>query len=116
MFERLAYSEKMKAFKNSPLIKVLCGIRRAGKSSILLMHKDSLIKSGVPSEKISHISFENLEYLNIKNERQFAKLVKGILNKKGKRNNKSRHKHYFLFDEIQNFCLPSFLRILPGGL
>jgi predicted AAA+ superfamily ATPase len=114
MFERSAYSEKMKAFKNSPLIKVLCGIRRAGKSSILLMHKDSLINSGVPSEKISHISFENLEYLDIKNERQFAKLVKGILNKKGNGNKKSRHRHYFLFDEIQN--VDKWERVINGLL
>ncbi len=106
MFERAAYSEKLEAFKNSSLVKVLCGLRRAGKSSILLMHRDSLINSGVLPEKISHISFENLEYLNIKNERQFTKLVKGILNKKGR--------HYFLFDEIQN--VDGWERVINGLL
>jgi len=94
MFERSSYSEKLKAFKNSPVIKVLCGLRRAGKSSILSMHKEILINSGVPAENISHINFENLEYLDVKGEKQFAKLVKNVLKKKGK--------HYFLFDEIQN--------------
>jgi len=43
MFERTSYSEKLKAFKDSPIIKVLHGLRRAGKSSILSMHKDILI-------------------------------------------------------------------------
>jgi len=106
MFERPTYLKKLEAFKNSPIIKVLCGLRRAGKSSILSMHKDVLINSGIPAENISHISFENLEYLDINKEKQFAKMIKDILKTKGK--------HYFLFDEIQN--VDGWERVINGLL
>jgi predicted AAA+ superfamily ATPase len=94
MIKRDLYLEKITPYIDQPLIKVLVGIRRAGKSTILDQIRDILLNRGVKPEKIIHINFEHLKYLGVRSEQDFIELVQGIVAGGGK--------HYLLFDEIQN--------------
>lgn len=60
--QRKDYIEKIKPFINKPIIKVLTGIRRSGKSTIMLMLIDELKNTGVTDNNIFHTKFNNLEY------------------------------------------------------
>lgn len=93
MIYRSEYMQRLKAFKDSKIIKVVTGLRRAGKSTLLQMFKDELTQSGVPAEQIQYINFELMKYDAIRGYRELYELVKGNA-VKGKRN-------YLFFDEIQ---------------
>ena len=73
--QRKDYIEKIKPFINKPLIKVLTGIRRSGKSTIMLMLINELKKAGVTDEYIFHTKFNNLEYEGMTSKR-IIKIVK----------------------------------------
>ena len=77
---------------NKSPIKILTGIRRCGKSSMLFLLKDYLINSGVHEDNILHINFEINEY-------EFSSYIDLINYVKNKIKNKN--KYYLLFDEIQ---------------
>ena len=62
MFDRPAYVNAIMRFVNAPMIKVLTGIRRSGKSTILLMLIEELKKRGVPSERILSYRFDSMKY------------------------------------------------------
>lgn len=94
IIERNLYLDKIRDFIDKPLIKVLVGIRRAGKSTLLESIEKILIEKGTNPEKIIHINFEHLSYANIRNREGFTQLIEDLV--------KNQKKHYFLFDEIQN--------------
>lgn len=94
MIERPLYLDEIEPYIDQPLIKVLVGIRRAGKSTVLEQVKTLLSARGVEPEKIVHINFEHYSYLNVRSKADFVELISGILAGKGR--------HYLLFDEIQN--------------
>ena len=52
VIERNLYSEKLKKLKDKQIIKVITGIRRSGKSTILKMYKSYLIETGIKEERI----------------------------------------------------------------
>lgn len=93
MVIREKYFEKMIDSKDTEFIKVITGIRRSGKSTLLLMFKDYLLKNGVKKENIIHINFESGIYDNIKNYKDLYQYVKEKI-----KNNKI----YLLLDEVQN--------------
>ena len=64
MVERKEYLEKIKKWREKDVIKVVTGIRRCGKSTLLEQYRDYLIGTGVSSEQIIFINFEDLEQLN----------------------------------------------------
>ena len=59
MIKREIYLQKLRQLKDQNLIKVITGIRRSGKSTLLEMFKDELISSGISSK---NITFVNLQY------------------------------------------------------
>ena len=61
MIERKNYLEKLIAWKDEQVIKVVTGIRRCGKSTLLDLFKEYLKKSGVGDEQIVAVNFEDLE-------------------------------------------------------
>lgn len=80
MVERTEYLEKLKLWKNENIIKVVTGIRRCGKSTLLKQYKNYLTETGIPETQIIFINFEELEYddlLNYKSLYQYiiSKLV-----------------------------------------
>lgn len=93
MIIREKYLKRMLDAKDTDFIKVITGVRRSGKSTLLLMFKDYLIKQGINKENIIHINFESAMYDDIKNYKDLYKFVKERINKE---------KVYLLLDEVQN--------------
>ena len=59
--QREAYMTWLEQFRDKPLIKVLTGMRRVGKSTILKMFARELKREGVPASRIIMVNFEELE-------------------------------------------------------
>lgn len=93
MVNRNLYLKKIINFRDKPLIKVITGMRRVGKSTLLLLYADYLQRQGVPAEDIVIINFESMEYDEIDNYRKLYALVKNRIELK--------EKVYLLLDEIQ---------------
>ena len=93
MIKREQYLKKIRKVLGKQVIKVLLGMRRVGKSTLLLQIQDELIASGVSKEQIISLNFEWLEFEEFKN---YKSLNTYIENKKvkGKRN-------YVFLDEVQ---------------
>ncbi|WP_286313701.1 AAA family ATPase [Turicimonas muris] len=60
MIDRPLYLQRILSFQNSGLIKVITGMRRSGKSSLLLLYRDWLRNQGIAKEEIVYINFESL--------------------------------------------------------
>lgn len=62
MVERTEYLELIKSWRNEKVIKVITGIRRCGKSTLLEQYRDYLLSVGVSDEQIVFINFEDLDF------------------------------------------------------
>ncbi len=62
MIERKAYFDKLKKLQNKKIIKVVTGIRRCGKSTLLSMFRDYIVKNGVSEKQIIVINFEDIKF------------------------------------------------------
>ena len=93
MIKRNNYLKQIEPFINKPLIKILSGIRRSGKSTVLKLLKDELISSGVSDEQIIMINFESIVYSEICTAVKLYEYIKGQI--------KHSIKYYLLLDEIQ---------------
>ena len=93
MIERPNYMRKLMAFMDMQMIKVITGIRRCGKSTMLLMFQDYLKKNGVNGKNIISINFEDLAFSELAD---FQKLYQYIVERI---NDKERF--YIFLDEIQ---------------
>lgn len=92
MIKRELYLNQLRDFIDKPVIKVIAGLRRSGKSSILMLLRDEL--SGLIREKnIIYINFESFEFSDIDSADKLYDFVKDkIVNKQ---------RYYILLDEIQ---------------
>ncbi|WP_130861063.1 ATP-binding protein [Bacilliculturomica massiliensis] len=93
MIYRPIYIDKIMAYANTPFVKILTGIRRCGKSTILKMLIDEMKKRGVRDDQILHYSFDSLEYEDIKTAKALFAHLKQHLFTEGKT--------YLFLDEIQ---------------
>ena len=94
MIKRNLYLEEIKKYMNKPLIKVITGMRRSGKSMILKLIQEELKNDGIDEKNIIYINFESLIFMDIKN---FETLYKYIIEK----TDNISGKIYILLDEIQ---------------
>ncbi len=94
MIIREKYMQQICDFMDKPVIKVITGMRRCGKSALLELTRDELKARGVPNENIIYINFESLRYEHLKEYRslyqEVSKRVEGV-----------EGKVYILLDEIQ---------------
>ena len=90
---REKYISKIKPFINKHVLKILTGMRRAGKSSLLHIIKDEILKDVADENKI-YINFEATNLLSINNVNSLLEYLKPLLED-------VKGKVYFLFDEIQ---------------
>ena len=67
--------------KDTEFIKVITGVRRSGKSTLLLMYKDHLLNNNISEERIIHINFESAMYDYIKNYKDLYEYIKNKLSK-----------------------------------
>ena len=94
MIDRKEYLDTLLSWKDQKVIKVITGIRRCGKSTLLKMFQELLIKDGNEPRQIISINFEEMENDNLLNYQELYKYIKEriIENKK----------MYIFLDEIQN--------------
>ena len=88
------YLSILKDFKDQQIIKVITGIRRCGKSTLLEIYQDYLKNNGVESNQIISINFEDADYEGLQDRKKLYEYIKAKL-VKGK-------KTYVFLDEIQN--------------
>lgn len=93
MIYRETYMDFLEKWRDKRIIKVVTGIRRCGKSTLLKMHRDNLIKAGVEESQILFVNFEDLDNEPLHDYKVLYKHVKEHL-QEGKMN-------YIFFDEIQ---------------
>ncbi|EAE0846702.1 ATP-binding protein [Listeria monocytogenes] len=105
MYKRPHYLKQLIQFKDSDFIKVITGVRRSGKSVLLMLYKEYLLQEGVPENHIIHINFESFEYQTITTEEKFRQKLDELLPE-------DDTKIYLLFDEIQ--MVEGWQRIVNG--
>lgn len=93
MKSRDIYLNKLVNFKDKPLIKVITGIRRCGKSTLLDLFEEYLLNNGIKKENIIHMNFEDLIYDEIKDYKDLNKYIKEKI--------LDNDKKYIILDEIQ---------------
>lgn len=75
---RPKYIEKIKQFINKPIIKILTGMRRVGKSTLLLIIKDDILKD-IPNENKIYINFESTNFFDVNNSHALLKYLQPLL-------------------------------------
>ncbi|MGA3278640.1 ATP-binding protein [Lactiplantibacillus pentosus] len=93
MIKRAEYLKKLIQFRDTNLIKVITGVRRSGKSVLLMQYRDYLKSQGVADNQIIYLNFEELELLSVRTADALVKVLQPKLDKQ-------RHQ-YIMLDEIQ---------------
>lgn len=93
MIKRDIYLKKLIGFKDHPLIKVITGIRRCGKSTLLELFREYLLENGVENDRIISINFEDMNFSNLDDAQKLHDFVDSRLKKNAK--------NYVFLDEIQ---------------
>jgi predicted AAA+ superfamily ATPase len=91
MIPRPLYSDALRKSIGTPLIKIITGIRRCGKSSLLILLEESLTAGGVESGRILKVNMESLEFDQLREHGAMYRFVKERLPEGG----------FFLLDEAQ---------------
>ena len=74
--ERKEYLKQLKAWKDEQVIKVVTGIRRCGKSTLLSQYQQQLKTTGITDEQIISVNFEELEYEELLDYRKLYSYLK----------------------------------------
>lgn len=94
MIKREMYLKKIRNSYDSELIKVIIGVRRSGKSVLMKQIIEELYQRGIKDDHIIYMNFEDYDYIDYTEPRQFNTYVKDKI--------KDKQKYYLFFDEIQN--------------
>ena len=97
MLIRENYLNKLIQSKDLNLIKVITGVRRSGKSTLLLEYKNYLLNQNIKEEDIIYMNFESAQWYGIKNYIDLYNYIK--------EKSKTKNKKYILLDEVQNVDL-----------
>ena len=93
MIPREEYITKLEAFRNKQIIKVVTGLRRSGKTTLMELYEDKLRKDGVLEEQIIHINFEDVDYDYIETYKDLhSEVVKRLV---------PDRMNYIILDEVQ---------------
>ena len=93
LIERKEYLEKLIALRDKQIIKVITGVRRCGKSTLLEMFRDYLTKIGIPPKNIVSINLEDYDFKELRQPDALHKYIKSRLVKS--------ETTYIFIDEIQ---------------
>ena len=93
MIARNNYFEQVLPFIDKPLVKVITGLRRSGKSSILVLLKEELLLRGVDADGVHYINFESFQFADILSAKDLYQHIADRL--------KPGIKNYLFLDEIQ---------------
>lgn len=91
--QRPDYLNKLIEFRDKDIIKIVTGIRRCGKSTLLDLYEEYLIENGVSEANIIHMNMESLKYHDLLTYIPFYEYVSNNIVK--------NQKNYLIFDELQ---------------
>ncbi len=94
MKNRDLYLTQLISFKDKPLIKVITGLRRCGKSTLLSLFENYLLKIGISKDNIIRMNFESFEFDELTDYKELHTYI-------NKRLNNNYEKYYILLDEVQ---------------
>jgi predicted AAA+ superfamily ATPase len=104
MIKRETYLKKLHQLKDQNLIKVITGIRRCGKSTLLEAFKNELLSSGISPQNIVFLNFEERENLHLTNwTALYDEIIKNV---------NSDKKYYIFLDEVQ--LVDNFEKLING--
>lgn len=105
LFAREKYLKKIRGFYDSTdLIKVITGVRRCGKSSLMQIIAAELRQQGVPKERILYFDLDQRKYRKIRTADQLEELIDASIS--------GTQKYYLFLDEIQNVA--GFEEVING--
>jgi len=90
---RPEYMKRLIEYKDKDVIKIVTGLRRCGKSTLLDLFVDYLTGSGVPGDRIIHMNMESLKFRDLGDYVSLYEYVSEKISGNGK--------SYLIFDEIQ---------------
>lgn len=93
MIFRHIYINELQKWIDKPQVKIITGIRRSGKSTVLKLLKETLEKSGISATQIITLNFESFATEPLKNAAALYQYISEHIN--------NNQKHYILLDEIQ---------------
>lgn len=93
LIKRSDYLQKLWSLKDKQIIKVITGIRRCGKSTLLTQFKNELLENGVEENQIVFINFEDFKFKKLQNLETFYEYVSNLII--------PDKRMYLFFDEIQ---------------
>lgn len=93
MIIRPHYMKMLKTYRDVPLVKILAGVRRCGKSTILEMLRDDLKSSGIPDDHIIFARYTSEDMNEGMTDREMYSSIKEKMTDEGK--------YYILLDEVQ---------------
>ncbi len=92
LVDRLFYLEKILLYKDTKTIKVITGMRRSGKSFLLLSYKNYLLEHGIEEKQVIYLNFESLSTYQYRDFLSLYQYLQGKIDK--------NQRYYLLFDEI----------------
>lgn len=104
MVIRKEYLEQLKSWKDEMVVKVVTGIRRCGKSTLLMQYQDYLRENGITDDQIISINFEELEYEHLLDYRTLYGYIKERLC--------ADKTTYIFLDEVQK--VPDFQKVVDS--
>ena len=96
MIIRQHYLNMLKIYRDVPLVKILAGIRRCGKSTILEMLRDDLLKSGIDADHIISMRYTSEDYDDGMTDKDMYQGIKERMTDDGR--------YYLLLDEVQEIA------------
>ena len=92
--KRERYIERLKALRDKKIIKVITGVRRCGKSTLMALFQQELRQSGVQNEQIININFEDYDFMELRDAKALYEYISQRLSKDSR--------NYVFLDEIQH--------------
>lgn len=94
MIQRPNYLKELIKFIDTPFIKVITGIRRCGKSTVMKLLQETLLSRNIDNEHIIAVNFESFAFADITNAKSLYEFIKARIS--------DNEKYYILLDEIQD--------------
>ena len=94
LIQRSQYIEKLRSLRDKKVIKVITGVRRCGKSTLMQLYQQELLKADVKKRQIININFEDYDFVELRNTKALYQYIKDRL--------VDGEMNYVFLDEIQH--------------
>lgn len=93
MILRSHYMDMLRKYRDVPLVKILAGIRRSGKSTILSMLREELLESGIPDDHIISLRYTSERFADDMTDKDMYGMISAQIT--------DSERYYLLLDEVQ---------------